>query len=96
MALNICRYKTFVVFKSVTFEIFWKIKENVGDDANSVFHEDQKFFKSDTFESDKNCVTFEKIMIFMESTIGIISNTFHDFQKISKVTLLKVTKVWYL
>ena len=24
--------------------------ESVGDDANSVFHEDQKFFKSDTFE----------------------------------------------
>ena len=37
-------------------------------------------------ESDKNCVTFksvtfEKFLIFMENTIGIIPNTFHDFQK---------------
>ena len=49
--------------------------ESVGDDANSVFHEDQKFFKSDTFESDKNC------LIFIQNTIGIIPNTFHDFKK---------------
>ena len=45
MALNFYRYKTFVTFKSVTFEIFLKIVESVGDDAKSVFHEDQNFSK---------------------------------------------------
>ena len=29
--------------------------ESVGDDANSVLHEDQKFFKSDTFEIFRKC-----------------------------------------
>ena len=29
--------------------------ESVGDDANSVFHEDQKFFKSVTFEIFGKC-----------------------------------------
>ena len=33
--------------------------ESVGGDANSVFHEDLKFFKSDTFESETIFVTFE-------------------------------------
>ena len=33
MALNFYRYKTFVTFNSVTFEIFLKIMESVGDDA---------------------------------------------------------------
>ena len=51
----------FVIFKSVTFEIFLKIMESVGDDANSVFHEDQKFVKSDTFESDTIFVTFKSV-----------------------------------
>ena len=59
MALNFYRYKTFVIFKSVTFEIFLKIMESVGDDANSVFHEDQKFFKSDTIFVTFKSVTFE-------------------------------------
>ena len=36
MALNVYRYKTFVIFKSVTFVIFLKIMESVGDDANSM------------------------------------------------------------
>ena len=35
--------------------------ESVEDDANSVFHEDQKFFKSDTFESDTIFVTFKSV-----------------------------------
>ena len=60
--------------------------ESVGDDANNVSHEDQKLFKSDTSESDpifvtSKSVTFEKVQIFLENTIGIIPNTFHDFQK---------------
>ena len=49
LALNFYRYKTFVTFKSVTFEFF-------GDDANSVFHEDQKFSKSITFEIFEKCL----------------------------------------
>ena len=35
--------------------------ESVGDDAKSVFHEDQKFFKSYTFESDTIFVTFKSV-----------------------------------
>ena len=35
--------------------------ESVGDYAKSVFHEDQKFFKSDTFESDTIFVTFKSV-----------------------------------
>ena len=61
MALNFYSYKTFVIFKSVTFENFFEIMESVGDDANSVFHEDQKNFKSVTFESDTSSVTFKSI-----------------------------------
>ena len=63
LALNFFyRWKTFVIFKSATFEVFLKIMGSVGGDANSVFHEvgsvggdansvfheDQKIFKSDT------------------------------------------------
>ena len=33
----------------------------VGDDVNSVFQEDMKFFKSDTFESDTTYVTFKSV-----------------------------------
>ena len=73
LALNFYRYKTFAVFKSVTFEnfqikinTFWAFSEN---------------FKRDTLESGKNCVTFENFLIFMENAIGITPNTFHDFQK---------------
>ena len=32
-----------------------------GDDANSVFHDDQKIFKSDTFESDTSFVTSKSV-----------------------------------
>ena len=35
--------------------------ESVEDDANSVFHEDQKFFKSDTFESNTSFATFKSV-----------------------------------
>ena len=53
MVLNFCRYKTFVVFKSVTFEFFLKIMKIVGDDAKS----DIIFvtFKSATFEIFEKC-----------------------------------------
>ena len=61
--------RTFVIFKSVTFEFFLKIMESVGDDAKSVFHEDQKFFKSNPFESDTIFVTFQKVLILMSIMI---------------------------
>ena len=68
MVLNFCRYKTFLVFKSdtfennticvnlkiVTFEIFTKCPESVGFDANADFQEDLIIFKSDTFENYKS------------------------------------------
>ena len=74
MALNFYRYKMFVIFKSVTFEIFLKIMESIGDDAKSVFHEDQKFFKSDTFESDTIFVTFKSVTFekFLENAQKVL------------------------
>ena len=57
--------------------------ESAGDDSNSVFHEDQKNFKSYTFESDTSSVTFKSI-------------TFEIFEKHLEVTLLKTTKDLYL
>ena len=59
MALNFYRYKTFIVFKSVTFEIIRKYSENVGFDANNDLQEDLKFFKSDSFENYKSFVPAE-------------------------------------
>ena len=73
-----------------------KIKESVRDDANSVFHEDQKFFKSDTFESDTIFVTFEIFGKFSESVNFDANNDLQKIWKFSKVTLLKTTKVLYL
>ena len=35
--------------------------KSVGDDANNVSHEDQKFCKSDTFESDTSFVTLKSV-----------------------------------
>ena len=54
-----CRYKTFVIFKSVTFEIFRKCSESVNFDANIDLQEDLKIFKSDTFENYKSSVPVE-------------------------------------
>ena len=86
--------KSFEVFKSVTFENFQIFLQIIIVITPLHFLSIFENFKSDTFESDKNCVTFEKFLIFMENTIGIIPNTFHGFQKNSKVTLLKTTKVF--
>ena len=77
MALNFYRYKTFVVFNIVTFENFQILASKLTFTEN---------FPKISFESDKNCVTFksvtfEKFLIIMENIIGIIPNTFHDFQK---------------
>ena len=93
MALNFYRYKTFVIFKSVTFEIFLKIMESVGDDANSVFHEDQKFFKSDTFESDTIFVTFKSVTFetFGKCSESVNFDAYNDLQED-----LKTTKVLYI
>ena len=83
MALNFYRYKTFVTFKSVTFEIFLKIMESVGDDAKSVFHEDQKFFKSYTFESDTIFVTFKSVTfeIFGKCSESVNFDANNDLQE---------------
>ena len=85
-AMNFYRYKTFAVFKSVTFENFQIFLQIIIGIKINTFWAFSENFKSDTFESDKNCVTFksvtfEKFLIFMENTFGIIPNTFHDFQK---------------
>ena len=95
MALNFYRYKIFVAFKSVTFDqIFLQI---IIDSKNNAFWAFFKNFKSDTFESDKKCVTFEKFLIFMENTILASSPTLSMiFKENSKVTLLKITKILYL
>ena len=57
--------------------------ESVGDDANSVFHEDQ--IKSDTFESDTIFVTFEIVGRSSESVTFDANNDLQEdlkfFQK---------------
>ena len=53
--------------------------ESVGDDAYSVFHEDQKFFKSDTIFVTFKSVTFENFQIFLKIIIGIKTNIFCAF-----------------
>ena len=52
-------YKTLVIFKSVTFDFFFENHGKCWDDANSIFHEDQKIFKSDTSFVTFKSVTFE-------------------------------------
>ena len=52
--------------------------ETVGEDANSVFHEDQKFFKSYTFESDTIFVTFE---IFGKCSESVNFDVNNDLQE---------------
>ena len=76
-------------FCSVTFEIFLKIMESVEDDASSVFQEDQKFFKNDTFESDTifvafKSVTFENFRKCSESVNFDANNDLQEDLKISK------------
>ena len=51
--------------------------ENVGDDAKSVFHEDQKFFKSDTI-----FVTFE---IFGKCSESVNFDANNDLQEDLKI-----------
>ena len=77
MALNFYKYKTFVVFKSVTFS-FYKFKESVGDDAINDLQEDLKIFKSDTFENYKSFVPadVQSLCIFIEQINYAFSNSF--------------------
>ena len=82
MAMNFYRYKTFVIFKSVTFEFFLKIKESVGDDANNVSHEDQKFYKSDTSFVTLKSVTFE---IFRKCSESVEFDANNDLQEDLKI-----------
>ena len=56
--------------------------ESVGDDANSVFQKDVKFFKSDTFETDTTYVTFEIFGKCSES-VGFDAN--NDLQEDLKI-----------
>ena len=61
--------------------------ESVGDDANSVFHEDQKFFKSDTFESDTIFVTFKSVTfeIFRKCSESVNFDANNDLQEDLKI-----------
>ena len=61
--------------------------ESVGDDANSVFHEDQKFFKSNTFESDTILVTFKSVTfeIFGKCSESVNFDANNDLQEILKI-----------
>ena len=70
--------------------------ESVEDDANSVFHEDEKIFNSDTFESDTIFVTFEIFKKCLTSVNFDVNNDLQKDLKISKMILLKTTKVLYL
>ena len=63
--------------------------ESVGDDANSVFHEDQKFFKSntilDTFEIFGKClesVNFDANNDLQEDLKNFKSDTFENYKSL--------------
>ena len=66
---------------------FLKIIESVGDDANSVFHEDQKFLKNDTFESDTIFVTFKSVTfeIFGKCSESVNFDANNDLQEDLKI-----------
>ena len=57
--------------------------ESVGDDANSVFHEDQKFFKSVTFEILGKCsesINFDANNDLQEDLKIFKSDTFENYK----------------
>ena len=57
--------------------------ESVGDDANSVFHEDRKFFKSVTFEIFGKCsesVNFDANNDLQEDLKTFKSDTFENYK----------------
>ena len=56
--------------------------ESDGDDANSVFHEDQKFFKSDTIFVTFKSVTFE---IFKKCSENVDFDANNDLQEDLKI-----------
>ena len=82
--MNFHSYKTFVIFKCVTFEFFLKIMESVGDDPNGVFHEDHEFFRSDTILVTFKSVTFEIFGKFSESVNFDVNNDLQEDLKIFK------------
>ena len=59
----------------------------LGDDENSVFHEDLKFFKSDTFESDTIFVTFKSVAsaIFGKCSESVNFDVNYDLQEDLKI-----------
>ena len=59
MVLNFCRYNSFVVFKSVTFEKKNYNMESVGFDANNDLQGNLEIFKSETFKNYKRFVPAE-------------------------------------
>ena len=78
--------KNFCNFQKCHFWNFLKTMKGVGDDANSVFHEDQKFSKVSFLKFKENA---HKMLVLMPIMI------FKKIWKFSKVTLLKITKVLY-
>ena len=62
---------------------FWNFFEIVGDDANSVFHEDQKIFQSVTFEIFGKCsesVNFDANNDLQEDLKIFKSDTFENYK----------------
>ena len=82
MALNFYRYKTFVIFKSDTFEFFFlKIMYSVGNDAdaNSVFHEDLNIFKV-IFGKCSESVNFDSNYDLQEDLKNFQNDTFENHE----------------
>ena len=61
--------------------------ESIGDDVNSVFHEDQNFFKSYTFECDTIFVTFKSVTfeIFGKCSESVNFDVNNDLQEDLKI-----------
>ena len=64
-----------------------KLIEKVRNDARSDLHEDQKFFKSDTFESDTIFVTFKSVTfeIFGKCSESVNFDANNDLQEDLKI-----------
>ena len=100
LVLNSCRYNTFVVFKSVTFENFQILLQIIIGIKINTFWAFSENFKSDTFEIYKSFVPVEvqsqivKICRFSANASVIITlTTFADHTiYILKITILRTTQ----
>ena len=74
---------------------FWKSWNFVGDDANSVFHEDQKFFKGHFWKWHNFCYFWNFRKMLRKCWVWCQYRFPRRFENFSKVTLLKTIKKFW-